>query len=99
MTIDLARLADPTFFAENRLPAHSDHRCFATSAEAASGVSSYEQCLDGVWKFRYSPTLSQAPDDFMTPGFEAADWDDIPVPAHLQLQGYGRPQYTNTQYP
>ncbi len=40
----------------------------------------------------------------MIPGFESVEvdceaWDDIPVPAHIQLQGYDRPQYTNVQYP
>ena len=44
---DSARIADPTFFAHNRLAPHSDHRWFASSAEAAAAVSSFEQNLNG----------------------------------------------------
>ena len=51
MTFDPSRISDPTYFAENRLPAHSDHRWFAGPAEASLGSSSFEQCLNGVWKF------------------------------------------------
>lgn len=37
-------------------------------------------------------------------GFEAADydckgWDEIRVPAHIQMEGYDVPIYTNTTYP
>lgn len=99
MTFDHDRIADPTFFRENRMAAHSDHRWFAGATEAATGVSSFEACLNGLWKFHYARNPSQ-----VVPGFEAIDydtsgWDDIPVPAHIQLQGYGRPQYVNVQYP
>ena len=96
---DVARIADPEYFADGRLPAHSDHRWFADAREAATGTSSFEQNLNGLWKFHYArnPSLT-------VPGFEAADfdvsgWDDIAVPGHIQLQGYDRPQYTNVQYP
>ena len=27
------------------------------------------------------------------------DWDDIRVPAHIQMEGYDAPQYANVQYP
>ncbi|MCL1868897.1 MAG: DUF4981 domain-containing protein [Promicromonosporaceae bacterium] len=97
MTFDLARIADPAFIAENRLPAHSDHRWYASDAEADAGVSSFEQCLSGLWKLHYAKNPAGT-----LPEFWAADttgWDDVPVPAHLQLLGYDRPQYTNVQYP
>ena len=99
MTFDIARVADPGYVGQNRLPAHSDHRWFRSLAEAATGVSGFEQSLSGRWRFRYAPS----PDD-VVPGFERPDldrsaWDEIPVPGHLQLHGYGRPQYTNVQYP
>ncbi|ACZ29951.1 glycoside hydrolase family 2 TIM barrel [Xylanimonas cellulosilytica DSM 15894] len=94
MTHPFDRLADPTFIAENRLPAHSDHRWFAPSD---GGTSSFEQSLSGRWKLHYAKNLGGT-----LPEFWAADtstWDDVPVPAHLQLLGYDRPQYTNVQYP
>ena len=45
-TVD--RLADPAFFEENRLPAHSDHVSFADAMEMAEGVSSLRRSLDGI---------------------------------------------------
>ena len=99
VTFDLSRIADPEYVQENRLDPHSDHRWFASAQEAATGTSSFEQSLNGLWKLHYakSPAL-------VVPGFERVDvddsgWDDVPVPAHVQLLGYDRPQYTNVQYP
>jgi beta-galactosidase len=99
VSFDAARIAEPGFIAENRIRAHSDHRWFRDAAEAVAGASGYEQCLNGLWKFHYAKNPGQT-----IAGFEAVDvdcesWDDIPVPSHIQLQGYDRPQYTNVQYP
>ena len=93
------RLGDPEFFAQNRLAAHSDHRWFVNETEAAGGVSSFEQSLDGLWKFHYAKNLGQIVDGFQTEEFDCSGWDDIEVPGHIQLQGYDRPQYVNIQYP
>jgi beta-galactosidase len=99
VSFDLARVADPRFVAEHRMAAHSDHRWYRDGAEASAGLSSFEQSLSGMWKFHYAPTPAD-----MLPGFEAADFDlsalaEISVPAHIQLEGYDKPQYVNVQYP
>ncbi|MBN9106124.1 MAG: DUF4981 domain-containing protein [Propionibacteriaceae bacterium] len=99
MNFDVSRIADPTYVSENRLPAHSDHRWFATPGEAASGASSFEQCLNGTWRFHYAQSAAETIPGFEAAGFDHSGWDDIAVPGHIQLQGYGRPQYTNVQYP
>lgn len=99
MTFTTTRTADPTYFAENRLPAHSDHRWFASAEEAATGRSSYEQCLNGTWRFHYAASPSETIDGFEAVDFDDAGWGDIAVPGHIQLQGHDRPQYTNVQYP
>ncbi|GAA4903800.1 glycoside hydrolase family 2 TIM barrel-domain containing protein [Tessaracoccus lubricantis] len=99
MTFDPTRLADPSFVAEHRLAPHSSHRWFASRTEADGGTSSFEQDLNGTWKFHYAKNPAAAPQGFEAPDYPTDDWDDIPVPAHLQLQGYDRPQYVNTQYP
>ena len=54
--------------------------------------------LNGLWKFNYAITPLHAP-EVSTTGIEAAEWNDIEVPGHWQLQGYGIPHYTNVQYP
>jgi len=99
MTTPFSRLADPTFFAENRTAPHSDHRWFADAAEAATGVSSFEQSLNGLWKFHYAKSLAATIPGFEALDFDCSGWDDIPVPSHIQLQGYDRAQYVNIQYP
>lgn len=55
--------------------------------------------LDGAWRFHLAPTVAQAPDEFWRSDFDDSTWTDIPVPSHWQLQGHGRPAYTNTNYP
>ncbi len=99
MNFDLSRLADPEYVSEFRLPAHSDHRWFRNSGEALTGSSSYEQCLNGLWKFHHAKNPALVITGFESVGVDCEAWDDIPVPAHIQLQGYDRPQYTNVQYP
>ena len=48
-SFDWGNLQKPTFFAEHRLPAHSDHCCYRDEAELARGESSFSLRLDGVW--------------------------------------------------
>ena len=93
------RISDPEFVAEHRLPARSDHRWFADETEAAVGCSSFEQSLNGIWKFHHAKNPSMTIDGFAALDFDVDGWDDIPVPSHIQLHGYDRPQYTNVQYP
>lgn len=96
---DQNRLKDPAYFSENRMPAHSDHLPCASREEAEAGESSLRMSLNGTWKFFHAMNASQ-----VLPGFERADydcsgWEDIHVPGHIQTQGWGVPQYCNTQYP
>jgi beta-galactosidase len=55
--------------------------------------------LNGPWRFALSPTVEEAPAGFADPGFDDGGWAQLPVPAHWQLHGYGKPAYTNTRYP
>lgn len=98
-TFDYVNLKNPEYFRENRLDAHSDHEVFSGYEALFSGENDLKICLNGSWKFFYARNEQQ-----VIPGFEAVDfdckaWTDIPVPAHIQLEGYGVPQYTNVQYP
>ena len=96
---DWGRLSDPAFFEENRLPAHSGHRFYGSLAELAKGESSYELSLDGLWQFRFAKNVAARPVGFEAAGYDCRDWETIRVPAHLQMEGYGVPQYTNMTYP
>ena len=99
MRFDYRKLSDPAYFAENRVAAYSDHAVYATLCELEAGESSLRCSLNGYWKFHHALNEEQ-----VIPGFEAADfdcrvWTDIAVPAHIQMEGYGVPQYCNIQYP
>ena len=57
------------------------------------------QSLDGRWRFDYSTTAATALADPADDDVDDSTWADIAVPGHFQLQGYGRPWYTNVDYP
>ncbi|WP_406712404.1 hypothetical protein [Trueperella pyogenes] len=97
--VDQAMLADPASFAINRRGAHSDHRWYASRAEADAGRSSFETCLDGVWKYFHAHSPAGVPVGLESPQTDISAWDDVVVPGHIQLAGYDRPQYVNVQYP
>ncbi len=90
---------NPAVYADNRLPAHADFLPCATRAEANAEESSLRLCLDGLWRFRYARNPAAAPDGFWADGFDLSGWDSIRVPAHIQMEGYDKPAYVNTQYP
>ena len=107
---DTSKIKNPTFFSDNRLKAHSDHIAYASWEEAerakedkafAGGAagSSFRISLDGVWKFHYAKNLDQVIPGFESTEYNCKSWDDIRVPAHIQMEGYDVPQYANVQYP
>ncbi|MDR1539863.1 MAG: DUF4981 domain-containing protein [Clostridiales bacterium] len=99
MTFYPARIKDPEFFEENRIPPHSDHRFYRSLEEAVAGVSSFIHPLDGLWKFHYAKNIQSAIPGFESTSYDCGPWDDIRVPGHLQTQGYDKPHYANVQYP
>jgi beta-galactosidase len=54
--------------------------------------------LNGRWKFHYASCPAKAPsEDEDIASIENSS--TIDVPGHWQLQGYGKPHYTNVQFP
>ena len=98
-TFDYSLVKDPQYFKDGRMDAHSDHTYYRDGEEAQEKATSFRYDLNGIWKFHYARNYGSA-----IPGFEKADycckdWDDIRVPAHIQMEGYDAPQYANVQYP
>ena len=99
-TASAAWLTDPTVFAVNRTPAHSNHVTFS-HIPAIGEPSDLKQSLDGEWRVE----MVQASDiDLEEEPFAAEDFDDsafgrIDVPSHLQNAGYMNHKYVNIQYP
>lgn len=99
-TPSLDWLTDVNVFSVNTVPAHSDHVYYETLAEAKSASPmKMRHELNGDWKFYYSINPDHRPVNFFEKEYACAGWGDITVPGHIQLQGYGQPQYVNTMYP
>ncbi|WP_367377181.1 glycoside hydrolase family 2 TIM barrel-domain containing protein [Levilactobacillus cerevisiae] len=99
MKAEISWLDDPQTFRVNQLPAHSDHRGYATIAEAAAQQSSLVQSLDGTWEFAFAQDPQHRPVGFYEPDYDRSDFDRLAVPGHIELAGYGQIQYINTAYP
>ncbi len=93
------RLREPGYYRENRVDAHSDHEWYLSPAERDSGSMSLRMSLNGLWKFFYARNPGQVIAGFEQPEYDCGGWEDIHVPAHIQLEGYDAPQYANTEYP
>ena len=77
----------------NREPA----RAAFTPFHAQKGDCSI--CLDGTWKFRWTPVPDERIVEFYQTDFNDKDWVDFPVPANWEVNGYGTPIYVSAGYP
>ena len=93
MSFEFKKLADPGYFRENRLDAHSDHVALDAEGEGL------RMSLNGAWYFFCARNEQQVIPGFESSEYDCRSWETIPVPAHIQMEGYGHPQYCNTQYP
>lgn len=61
--------------------------------------SPFYRSLNGPWKFHYASNHSARVPDFWATDFNDSGWASIPVPANVELHGYGIPIYVNIKYP
>ena len=83
-------LKDPEKFRIQREDARSIFSCFGPYVEDLN--------LSGEWGFRYFRNAEEVPKDFHLKDSSFFQ-DKIKVPGEIELEGYGNPQYVNTQYP
>ncbi|SFG38402.1 glycoside hydrolase family 2 TIM barrel-domain containing protein [Oribacterium sp. WCC10] len=96
---DYSIVKDPKIFKINVLPQLSDHIAYRNEEELMTGNSGLRFSLNGLWKFSYAKNYRSTIPGFYEEGYDAEDWEDIRVPAHIQMEGYDIPAYVNTQYP
>ena len=77
----------------NREPA----RAAFTPFHAQKGDCSI--CLNGTWKFRWTPVPDERIVEFYQTDFNDKDWVGFPVPAIWEVNGYGTPIYVSAGYP
>ena len=96
---DYSLVKDPQYFKDGRMDAHSDHTYYRDGEEAQEKETSFRYDLNGIWKFHYARNYGSAILGFEKEEYCCRNWDDIRVPAHIQMEGYDAPQYANVQYP
>ncbi len=69
------------------------------AARGDRAASPWFRSLNGRWKFRYTPNPAGRPAGFERPEFDDSAWPTIAVPGNWEIQGFGMPIYTNSQYP
>ncbi|MDO5132294.1 MAG: glycoside hydrolase family 2 TIM barrel-domain containing protein [Eubacteriales bacterium] len=77
------------------IPAGQRMECLTMNREASDRI----QMLGGTWQFRYYDSIYDLRDTFYETDYDAAGFDEIPVPGVWQNYGYDRHQYTNIRYP
>ena len=85
---------NPAVIGINKLPYHATLQLPSLQKDCKEIIS-----LDGRWLFRWSKDPDSRPVGFEAEDFDVSSWDKITVPGNWQLQGYGMPIYTNSQYP
>jgi beta-galactosidase len=92
---------NPQMISQNKEATQATLMPFRTVDEALTqkrNQSVFYKSLSGTWKFNWVRKPADRPVDFYKPDFDVSDWDNIPVPANWELQGYGIPIYVNHQY-
>ena len=93
---------NPLVLQRNRQPAHASLLPYPDEASALSGergATPFFQLLNGRWQFQYLIAPHEAPAGFEAEDYSDEHWDSIPVPSNWQMLGYGKPNYTNVNYP
>ncbi len=88
---------NPKVVSINKMPARASFHSY-TSKEAALKGSPDHISLNGMWKFHWSENPFERPENFYEESFDYSGWDEIPVPANMELYGYGYPIYVNHPY-
>ena len=93
---------NPKVYDLNKTPRHVTKMPFQSIESAMSGInenSEYFKSLNGSWKFNWVGNPGERPADFYMTDYNVSNWDDIPVPANWEMQGYGTPIYVNVAFP
>jgi len=85
----------------NRVQSHTRWGAWACEESAVKdefGSSPNIKCLNGTYRFKLYDN-PEAAEEFFKADFDDGGFDDINVPGNWELQGFGKPIYTNVHYP
>ncbi|MEO7933420.1 MAG: glycoside hydrolase family 2 TIM barrel-domain containing protein [Chthoniobacterales bacterium] len=92
----------PELTSLNKLPPRATFTHFPSAEQALSHApmqSPWILSLNGEWQFRCESNPDDAFRLIENLATDSADWGTIQVPGNLEMQGHGRPHYTNVQMP
>lgn len=90
----------PEVYEVGKLPARATLTPYASMEQALErGESEWVLDISGEWKFSWSQTPAEAPEEFESIFYDDSEWATIPVPGNWEINGYGMPIYTNVTYP
>ena len=90
---------NPEFYKEWTLPYHATFKSSNTVAKALDDSYQPESItLNGGWRFFWTKSPNNSPKGFEAVDFDDSNWDTITVPSNWELEGYGKPIYTNINY-
>ena len=93
---------NPRIFSINNDYTRTTALPYETAAQALENdytQSPYYQSLNGTWKFKWVTKPADRPVDFYQENYDVSAWDDFKVPGNWEVNGYGKPIYTNVAYP
>lgn len=92
---------DPTLVDEGKEPGRADFVPYANMQQVIENKpqsSPYVKSLNGTWKFTFAEKVSERVTDFYRINLDETTWKAILVPGSWELQGFGIPVYSNSDY-
>ena len=93
---------DHTVFAVNKLPPRASFIAYETKELAEQNKPEASErfiSLNGEWKFHWARSPRKRAKKFYHPDLDDRQWENIPVPANWEVEGFGRPIYLDERYP
>lgn len=76
----------------NREPARASFTPYGTTP------GDRQMSLDGLWKFNWTKTPDEQPENFYRKDFDDTSWTTFSVPGDWEVNGYGTPIYSSSGY-
>lgn len=89
-------------FSKNILPYRSRLNYYRSQGQALrydETKSPWHKSLNGTWQFLFLNSPSEVPSAFYEGRYQELSWQQIEVPANWEMVGFGKPIYTNFNYP
>lgn len=93
---------NPELFELNKEKPHVSFNLFNDKSLALTNKwekSTLHQSLNGSWKFFYADDHLNRPINFFEENLSDKNWNNINVPSNWEIEGFGKPIYTNIIYP